>query len=169
MRNHNPILCGSFAALALFTSLAVAQSTQPKHEPDVPYVPTTEEAVKAMLKLADVKPSDIVYDLGCGDGRIVIAAAKEYGAHGVGIDINPERIAEAKENAKKAGVENLVRFEENDLFDADIHETSVVTLFLLSSVNLRLRPKLLKETGHADCVEYLWHGRLEAGQRIDGW
>ncbi len=98
-----------------------------------------------MLKLADVKTSDIVYDLGCGDGRIVIAAAKEYGAHGVGIDINPQRITEAKENAKKAGVENLVRFEENDLFDADIHEASVVTLFLLSSVNLKLRPKLLKD------------------------
>jgi SAM-dependent methyltransferase len=145
MRNHKPILCGSFAALVLFTSLAVAQPSQPKHEPDVPYVPTTEEAVKAMLKLADVKTSDIVYDLGCGDGRIVIAAAKEYGAHGVGIDINPQRITEAKENAKKAGVENLVRFEENDLFDADIHEASVVTLFLLSSVNLKLRPKLLKD------------------------
>jgi SAM-dependent methyltransferase len=145
MRNHKAILCGSFAALVLFTSLAVAQTSQPKHQVDVPYVPTTEEAVKAMLKLADVKTSDIVYDLGCGDGRIVIAAAKEYGAHGVGIDINPERIQEAKANAKKAGVENLVRFEENDLFDADIHEASVVTLFLLSSVNLKLRPKLLKD------------------------
>ena len=144
MRNHNAVLC-HFAALALFTSLAVAQTSQPKHQPDVPYVPTTEEAVKAMLKLADVKASDIVYDLGCGDGRIVIEAAKEYGAHGVGIDINPERIQEAEENAKKAGVEKLVRFEENDLFDADIHEASVVTLFLLSSVNLKLRPKLLKD------------------------
>jgi ribosomal protein L11 methylase PrmA len=98
-----------------------------------------------MLKLADVKSSDIVYDLGCGDGRIVIAAAKEYGSHGVGIDINPVRIAEAKENTKKAGVENLVRFEENDLFDADIHEATVVTLFLLNSVNEKLRPKLLKD------------------------
>ena len=142
MRNHKPIHCCSFAALALFTSLAIAQ---PKHEPDVPYVPTTQEAVKAMLKLADVKPSDIVYDLGCGDGRIVIAAAKEYGAHGVGIDINPERIAEAKENANKAGVEKLVHFEENDLFDADIHEATVVTLFLLNSVNEKLRPKLRKD------------------------
>jgi SAM-dependent methyltransferase len=133
------------AVLVLFTSLAVAQTAQLKHDPDVPYVPTTEEAVTAMLKLADVKSTDIVYDLGCGDGRIVIAAAKEYGSHGVGIDINPERIAEAKENAKKAGVANLVRFEENDLFDADIHEASVVTLFLLSSVNLKLRPKLLSD------------------------
>jgi ribosomal protein L11 methylase PrmA len=98
-----------------------------------------------MLKLADVKKSDIVYDLGCGDGRIVIAAAKNYGAHGVGIDINPERIKEARENARKAGVENLVRFEENDLFQADIHPATVVTLFLLSSVNLKLRPKLLAD------------------------
>jgi SAM-dependent methyltransferase len=144
MRKYHIVL-GSLAALVLFGSLAVAQTAQPKHEPDVPYVPTTEEAVTAMLKLADVKPSDIVYDLGCGDGRIVIAAAKEYGAHGVGVDINPVRIAEAKENAKKAGVENLVRFEEDDLFDADIHEATVVTLFLLNSVNEKLRPKLLKD------------------------
>jgi len=98
-----------------------------------------------MLKLADVKKTDVVYDLGCGDGRIVIAAAKSYGAHAIGIDINPVRIAEARENAKIAGVENLVRFEENDLFQADIHEASVVTLFLLSSVNLKLRPKLLQD------------------------
>jgi ribosomal protein L11 methylase PrmA len=98
-----------------------------------------------MLKLADVNKSDIVYDLGCGDGRIVIAAAKQYGAHGVGIDINPQRIREAKNNAQMVGVENLVRFEENDLFEADIHEATVVTLFLLKSVNLRLRPKLLKD------------------------
>jgi precorrin-6B methylase 2 len=146
MWNHHPMLRCNFAALVLFTSLAVAQTTsQPKHQLDVPYVPTTEEAVKTMLKLAGVKQSDIVYDLGCGDGRIVIAAAKEYGAHGVGIDINPERIQEAEENAKRAGVEKLVRFEENDLFEADIHEANVVTLFLLSSVNLKLRPKLLKD------------------------
>lgn len=98
-----------------------------------------------MLKLADVEKSDVVYDLGCGDGRIVIAAAKEYQAHGVGIDINPERIQEAKENARKVGVEKLVRFEENDLFDADIHEATVVTLFQLNSANLKLRPKLLKD------------------------
>jgi SAM-dependent methyltransferase len=143
---HSYRLTGlSVVPLVLLTSLAVAQRGQPKHELDVPYVPTTEAAVKAMLKLADVKRTDIVYDLGCGDGRIVIAAAKEYGAHGVGIDINPQRVQEAKENATKAGVTNLVRFEEKDLFDADIHEATVVTLFLLNSVNERLRPKLLKD------------------------
>src|SRR5437763_9696618 len=98
-----------------------------------------------MLKLANVSKNDIVYDLGCGDGRIVIAAAKTYGTRAVGIDINPVRIAEAKENAKKAGVESLVRFEENDLFEADIHEATVVTLFLLPNVNLKLRPKLLQD------------------------
>ena len=95
-----------------------------------------------MLKLADIKKNDIVYDLGCGDGRIVIAAAKTYGARGVGIDINPERIKEAKANAKAAGVEHLVRFEENDLFEADFREATVVTLFLLPTINLKLRPKL---------------------------
>ena len=108
-------------------------------------MPTTQVAVEAMLKLAGVTSEDVVYDLGCGDGRIVIAAAKLYGAHGVGIDIDPQRIREANENARKAGVEGLVRFEENDLFQANIREASVVTLFLLTSVNARLRPKLLRE------------------------
>jgi ribosomal protein L11 methylase PrmA len=98
-----------------------------------------------MLKLAGVKKSDVVYDLGCGDGRIVIAAAKNYGARGVGIDINPARIAEAKDNARAAGVEKLVRFEENDLFLADFREATVVTLFLLPQINLKLRPKLLQD------------------------
>ena len=133
------------AALVLLACVAAAQTTVPQRVPDVPYLPTTEAAVHAMPKLASVRSSDVVYDLGCGDGRLVIAAAKEYGAHGVGIDINPDRIREANENARKAGVENLVRFEENDLFKADIHEASVVTLFLLNSVNLQLRPKLLQE------------------------
>ncbi len=132
-------------AAMLSTALVWAQAAQPKRTPDVPYVPTTEAAVEAMLKLAGVKKSDVVYDLGCGDGRIVITAAKLFGSRGVGIDINPERIKEAKENAKKAGVENLVRFEENDLFLADIKEATVVTLFLLSNINLKLKPKLLND------------------------
>ena len=129
----------------LSSGVATAQTTAPRREPDVPYVPTTEAAVQAMLKLGDVKKTDIVYDLGCGDGRIVIAAAKGLGARGVGIDINPVRIGEAKENARKAGVEKLVRFEENDLFEADIHEATVVTIFLLPNINLKLRPKLLQD------------------------
>jgi len=133
-------LCGFLSAAA-----QTAQAPKPKKTPDVPYVPTTERAVEAMLELAKVTKNDIVYDLGCGDGRIVVTAAKKYGAHGVGIDINPERIAEARENARKNGVEHLVKFIEGDLFEADIHEATVVTLFLLSSVNLKLRPKLLAE------------------------
>jgi SAM-dependent methyltransferase len=145
MLSRKSLPCSFFIAAVLFTAVAAAQTAQPKRAPDVPYVPTTEQAVQAMLKLADVKKTDTVYDLGCGDGRIVIAAAKTFGAHGVGIDINPERIREAKENAKKAGVEDLVRFEENDLFQADIHQASVVTLFLLSNINLKLRPKLLHD------------------------
>ena len=122
--------------------LALAQNAGAAREPDVPYVPTTETAVKAMLRLARVRSSDVVYDLGCGDGRIVIAAAKNYGARGVGIDIDPARIREAKENARRAGVENRVEFREQDLFRADFGEATVVTLFLLPAVNKRLRPQL---------------------------
>jgi len=143
MRFARPFACSPLTALCVFLSLAAAQELPV--QPEVPYVPTTPQAVQAMLKLANVKKSDIVYDLGCGDGRIVIAAAKTYGAHAVGIDIDPHRIQEARANARQAGVENLVRFEEKDLFQADIHEATVVTLFLLSNVNLRLRPKLLAD------------------------
>src|SRR6202521_3406380 len=116
----------AFAVLALCAFSAGAQTKEPRRAPDVPYLPTSDDAVPEMLKLADVKSTDVVYDLGCGDGRIVVAAAKNFGARGVGIDIDPVRIAEAKANAKKAAVENLVQFEENDLFQADIHEASVV-------------------------------------------
>src|SRR5215471_13578583 len=118
------VSCILLAAFGL--AIAPAQTAEPRHKPDVPFVPTTEEAVQAMLKLAGVKKSDTVYDLGCGDGRIVVSAAKTYGAHAVGIDIDPQRIREAKENAKKAGVESLVRFEENDLFKADFRPATVV-------------------------------------------
>lgn len=112
---------------------------------DVPYVPTRPELVEQMLKLADVKKTDTVYDLGCGDGRIVIMAAEKFGAHGVGVDLNPERIKEANENARKAGVTDRVKFLEGNLFDADIHAATVVTLYLLPDVNLKLLPKLLKD------------------------
>ena len=134
----------SLAGVILLISGAAA-AQEAKKAPEVPYVPTTQVAVEAMLKLAGVTSEDVVYDLGCGDGRIVITAAKLYGARGVGIDIDPQRIGEANENAKKAGVEHLVRFEENDLFKANIREASVVTLFLLTRVNAQLRPKLLNE------------------------
>ena len=133
------------AGVLVLVSFVAAQNREPKHPPDVPYVPTSQSVVDAMLKMANVKKTDIVYDLGCGDGRIVVTAAKTYGAHAVGIDINPQRIEEANANAKQAGVTNLVKFQENDLFDADIHEATVVTLYLLPSINLKLRPKLLAE------------------------
>jgi SAM-dependent methyltransferase len=107
---------------------------------DVPYVPTKPEVVAKMLEMANVGKDDILYDLGCGDGRIVITAARLFGTRGVGIDINPERIKESRDNAAQAGVTHLVRFLEQDLFQTDFHEATVLTLYLLSSVNLRLRP-----------------------------
>ena len=112
---------------------------------EVPYYPSPDEAVLGMLKLAGTGPNDTVYDLGCGDGRIVIAAAKEFGAHGVGIEIDPAPLHMAAYNAKRAGVEGRVRFVRGDIFDADIGEATVVTLFLFESLNRRLLPKLMKE------------------------
>jgi SAM-dependent methyltransferase len=125
--------------------LALTLSAQTAPHLDVPYVPSPNAVVEGKLKLAGVKANDTVYDLGCGDGRIVITAAKTYGAKAVGVDIDPERIREARANAKSAAVEEKVRFEENDLFQADIAGATVVTLYLLPSVNERLKPKLLKE------------------------
>jgi len=112
---------------------------------DVPFVPTPPEVVDEMLKMANLKPGDVLYDLGCGDGRIVIAAAKRYGVKALGIDIDPVRIKESNENAVAAGLEGKVRFIQQDLFEADFHDATVVTMYLLTSVNLRLRPKLLAE------------------------
>ncbi len=131
--------------LAALLAAASAAAQPPVHAPDVPYVPTDPDVVDGMLRLAGVTSADTVYDLGCGDGRIVVRAAKQYRAHAVGVDINPERIREARANAQRNGVESLVRFEENDLFRADIHDATVVTLYLLPNVNLKLRPKLLSD------------------------
>lgn len=113
--------------------------------PEVPYVPTPEEVVAEMLRMANVGQDDVLYDLGCGDGRIVITAAKELGCRGVGIDIDPVRIQESRINASNAGVSDKAEFFQMDLFEADISQASVVTLYLLSKVNLRLRPKLFRE------------------------
>ncbi len=132
------------SGVLFIAAIAVAQNGAPPVL-DVPYVPSPNAVVDGMLKLAGVKATDVVYDLGCGDGRIVIAAAKTYGAKGVGVDINPERIQEARANAKSAAVEEKVKFEENDLFKANIAGATVVTLYLLPTVNERLKPKLLKE------------------------
>jgi ubiquinone/menaquinone biosynthesis C-methylase UbiE len=134
-------------AMALtLTAVARPSSQAPTGaKPDVVYVPTPQAVVDAMLQLADVKASDVVYDLGSGDGRIVITAAKKYGARGVGIDIDPELVKKAADNAVTAGVSDRVRFVTADLFTADVHEASVVTLYLLQSINERLRPKLVRE------------------------
>lgn len=112
---------------------------------DVVYVPTRQPVVDAMLKLAKVGKNDVVYDLGCGDGRIVITAAETHGARGVGIDIDPERIKEANENAKEAGVTDKVKFIQANLFESDVSEATVVTLYLLNSLNMKLRPILLEQ------------------------
>jgi SAM-dependent methyltransferase len=123
---------------------ALAQG-QPERTPDVPYVPTPEPVVAKMLDMAKVGKNDVVYDLGCGDGRIVITAAKERGARGVGIDLNPQRIAEANANAQSAGVTDKVKFMVGDLFKANFADATVVTLYLLPDVNRALRPQLWKQ------------------------
>jgi len=112
---------------------------------DVPYVPTPKPVVDRMLELADVGPNDVVYDLGSGDGRIVIRAARKYGARGVGIEIDPKRVEEARQNAKNAGVSDLVEFRRGDLFEADFGDATAVTLYLLPSVNQELRPLLFEQ------------------------
>ncbi len=117
----------------------------PERAPDVPYVPTPQEVVDRMLAIAKVNKNDVLYDLGSGDGRIVITAAQRYGTRGVGIDINPERIEEANENAQKAGVTDLVEFRQQDLFKTDLSNATVVTLYLLPKINLKLRPQLLQQ------------------------
>lgn len=113
-------------------------------EPSVPYVPTPQEVVERMLQIAKVTPADYLIDLGSGDGRIVITAARKFGARGFGVDLNPERIDEANANAKKAGVTDMVTFQQRDLFQTELSEATVITMYLLPRVNLALRPKLLQ-------------------------
>ena len=131
-------------ALTLAGPQAAAQTAELR-APDVHYVPTPPEVVAEMLKVANVQESDIIYDLGSGDGRIVITAAKEFGAHGTGIDIDPQRIKEARANAEAAGVSGKVKFLNQDLFETNFSDATVVTLYLLPSLNVKLRPKLLAE------------------------
>jgi len=114
-------------------------------ELDAGFIVTYPEIIDEMLKIADVGENDLVYDLGCGDGRIVIAAAKNYGARGVGIDLNPKRVAESDLNAKAAGVEHLVRFEKGNFFEVDFSDATVVMLYLPAQLNLRLRPYIWKQ------------------------
>ena len=113
-----------------------------KKWPDVIYVPTPQAVVDKMLELAEVRKGDQLYDLGCGDGRIVVTAAKKYGAKGTGYDIDPKRIYESRENVRKNGVESLVTIKQEDIFEVDLSEANVVTLYLLPELNVRLMPKL---------------------------
>ena len=134
--------------MALLTPIALSglrAESQSHVEPDVIYVPTPQTVVDAMLDVAQVTARDIVYDLGSGDGRIVITAAKKYGARGVGIEIDPALVRQADQRAAAGGVSNRVRFVRQDLFSSNISDATVVTLYLLQSINERLRPKLIRE------------------------
>ncbi len=132
-----------FALLPLLLVATAAIAQRPSL--DVPFVPTPQPVVDRMLEMADVKKGETLYDLGSGDGRIVITAAKRYQANGVGIDLDPERIKEARDNAKKAGVDKQVKFIAGDLFKANLADANVVTLYLLNSINRDLRPQLWRQ------------------------
>jgi cyclopropane fatty-acyl-phospholipid synthase-like methyltransferase len=140
---------GSVLLAAIVSVLPIAAQQAPTQaplrKPDIYWVPTPPAVVDAMLKLADVKPTDVVYDLGCGDGIIVATAAQKYGARAVGIDIDPQRVQEATARAQKMGVSDKVEIRQGDLFEADITDATVVTLYLLQSLNIKLMPKLQKE------------------------
>ncbi|MGH8699709.1 MAG: SAM-dependent methyltransferase, partial [Burkholderiales bacterium] len=130
---------GCVAALAAL-SMAPVRALEPR----VPYVPTPQEVVERMLEIAKVGPHDYLIDLGSGDGRIVVTAAKKYGARGFGVDLNPERIRESNESARRAGVTDKVAFYQRDLFETSLGDATVITLYLLPQVNIELRPKLLE-------------------------
>ena len=134
-------------ATAAFITLSDSALAQRADRPplDVPYVPTPPEVVERMLEMAAVRPEDFVIDLGSGDGRIAIAAARK-GARALGIDIDPERVLEAQDNARKAGVQDKVQFKRQDLFDAKLSDATVVTMYLLTKVNLDLRPRILENS-----------------------
>jgi SAM-dependent methyltransferase len=132
----------------------VRASSEPARTPDVIFVPTPQEAVDKMLELAEVKKGEKVYDLGCGDGRIVVTAAKKFGAKGVGIDIDPQRIAESQANVRSNKVEQLVTIKESDIFKEDFSDADVVTLYLLPSLNVKLIPQLEKLKPGARIISY---------------
>ena len=132
-------------APAFVLALAVSAMSQETVQRDVPFVPTPETVVKRMLELAEIKKGEFMMDLGSGDGRIAIAAARDHGARAVGIDIDPQRIKEANENAVKAGVTDRVKFVRENLFETPIKDANVITMYLLTTVNMKLRPRLLDE------------------------
>ena len=139
------LIVAAFVPLALSIDAVARTADAQTHPPDVRFVATPPEVVDAMLTAAKVTSADIVYDLGSGDGRIVIAAAKKYGARGVGIEISPQLVAESNASAQAAGVAQLVQFIQGDLFTADFSAATVVTLYLGPSLNERIKPRLLRE------------------------
>jgi SAM-dependent methyltransferase len=138
------LLAGTAPATLLFASSVHARADEAPRL-DVPYVPTPVPVVDAMLDMARVRKEDTLYDLGCGDGRIVVRAASRFGCKGVGVDLNPERVAEARANAASQKVTGLTRFAVGDVFEFDFSPATVVTMYLLPAVNLKLRPRLQKE------------------------
>ena len=144
--------CGVLGGMGLVLTAAVAATwaaeeeteKKPQRRPDVIFVPTPQDVVEKMLEVAEVTKDDVVYDLGCGDGRIVVTAAKKYGCKAVGIDIDPQRVKESLERVKKNKVEHLVTIKEGDIFQEDLTPASVVTLYLLPSLNVKLIPQLKK-------------------------
>jgi len=164
------VFLGLFVYLTIVHPAGQVQDwDMPYQKWDVPYVPTPYEVVDAMLEMAGATDSDILYDLGCGDGRIVITAARTLGIRGFGVDIDPERIQECHTNASAADVEDLVTFLNQDLFETDFSQASVLTLYLLNSVNLRLRPKILEELkpGTRVVSHDFSMGKWEADQKAD--
>jgi len=144
MKSVKKMLLWKMAAVGLgLMACTAAYAQQSSRTPDVIYVPTPQSVVDAMLKVAKVGPNDVLYDLGSGDGRIPVTAAQRFGIRAVGIDIDPKRIAEANANAQQAGVTDKVKFIQGDLFQQDLSEATVISLYLLSTLNMKLRPTLL--------------------------
>jgi SAM-dependent methyltransferase len=139
-------------ALALWLLCAAATA----QDVDVPFVVTPDKVTHEMLKLADVRPGDVLIDLGSGDGRIVIVAAKHFGARGLGVEIVPELVAKSRDNAKRAGVADRAEFRVQDLFATDLSEASVITMYLLPEVNLQLKPRLQKLKPGTRIVSHDW-------------
>jgi predicted RNA methylase len=139
-----PLVCLAVFVCALALPAAAQDAAKKERKPDVIFVPTPNETVDKMLQMAEVKKGDILYDLGCGDGRIVIAAAKKYGVKAIGVDIDPERVKESLANVKKEGVGHLVTIKQADIFELDFSDANVVTMYLLPELNVKLMPKLAK-------------------------
>jgi SAM-dependent methyltransferase len=144
-KNKKYVIKSLISLFAATTLIMLNSTTAQEIEPEVPFVSTPLIVVEQMLKMVQVGKDDVLFDLGCGDGRIVIAAAKKFGCQGIGIDIDPERIRDSRKNAIEAGVQDRVQFNQMDLFQADFSKATVVTLYLLTEVNLRLRPILLRQ------------------------